>query len=143
MRTMTKEIWNGTVNEASGAITSESARQAVSEYQENGGGPLTLVLKKGDEQDEISYFVLSRETALEIEQQLTMWEAEKSSFMRHIGRAFVFDEAGLYEGAAREYEAALADAPQGRDLMLATIREYEHSGDEHSAKAVRDRLSSH
>jgi hypothetical protein len=141
LRRMDKEIWNGIVRHPSGLITSDGARRAIFEYQRTGGGPLTLLLRKGDKQNEIFYSVLSREAEREIENQLTVWEGEKSPFMRHVGRASVFDESGLYEAAACEYHNALQEALGSQDLIIAAVREFEQAGDYVRAHTLKMQLA--
>ena len=101
-----EEIWQGKVSSSSGILDSPAARDAVSQYQKGGGGQLTVLISKNGEQQQINYFVLSREAEKQLETALAVWDGEPSGLMQHIGRASVFSDALLFEAAGREYEAA-------------------------------------
>jgi hypothetical protein len=128
-----KEIWHGNVTSSTGLLESAEASDAIGQYQQSGGGQLTVLISQNDKQQQISYYVLSREAEKQLEAALAVWDGEQSGLMRHIGRASVFSDALLFEAAGREYEAALADAPESGDLRQAAVEEYRRAGDDNRA----------
>lgn len=123
------EIWHGNVSSSSGLLDSAAARDAVSRYQQGGGGPLAVLISQNGKHQQVKYFVLSRDAEKQLAAALTVWDTESSALMRHIGRASVFSQALLFEAAGQEYEAALAEAPESEDLRQAAIEEYKRAGD--------------
>ena len=128
-----KEIWHGSVTSSTGLLESTGASDAVGQYQQSGGGQLTVLISQNGKQQQINYFVLSREAEKQLEAALAVWDGEPSGLMQHIGRASVFSDALLFEAAGREYEAALADAPESGDLRQAAVEEYRRAGDDNRA----------
>jgi len=137
-----REIWHGQLEGQSGVVGSTAARDAVSHYSETGGGTLTVRVGRDGKQQELKYFVLSRDAEKQLDTTLASWDREPSSLMRHIGRASTLLDAMFFEAAAREYEAALAEAPENISLFEAAVDEYERAGDSNRANDLRAKLTS-
>lgn len=135
------EIWHGNVSSSSGLLDSATARDAVSRYQQSGGGPLTVLISQNGKPQQLKYFVLSRDAGKQLEAALTIWDSEPSTLMRHIGRASVFSQALLFEAAGQEYEDALGEAPESENLRQAAVEEYMHAGDDYRANRLAARAT--
>jgi hypothetical protein len=135
-----EEIWRGEISNRSGILESVGAREAISRYQQSGGGFLAVLIKQDDKRQQIKYFVLSSDAERQLESALAAWDGEPSSLVRHIGRASVLSDSMLFEAAGREYEAALSEAPESKNVLQAAIKEYERSGDQNRANSLKARL---
>lgn len=138
-----RELWRqDSVEGASGRLESEGARSALSQYRETGGaGTLTLSWLGGDGgKYSVRFNLLSPEEERKLGADLALWDTEADPLMRHLGRAHVYAVNGMLPQAADEYEAALGTAPEGRDLLLRTIRAQRETGNKARADELKSRL---
>lgn len=119
-----KQIWRqGHVRGTAGVLNSVAARRALRKYhREQGEGSLTLTLTGScGEETQSAFSLLSLTDEQSLKREIVQWNKEPGSLTRHLGRAAVFTRYGMFPQAAEEYEAALAKAPQSRDLLMRTI----------------------
>jgi hypothetical protein len=138
-----KVIWREqNAEEETGQLVSESARQALLKFRSAGGkGVLTLTLAHPDEQTEqVRFSVLSLESEASLAKELVEWNREKASLLRHAYRAYAFSSRGMLAEVVEEYEAALAEAPDSRNLLAATIVANRNIGNSLRARDLLKRL---
>jgi len=119
-----EQIWRQEhVRGTAGVLKSVAAQRALRKYRsELGAGPLILTLTGSCGDETQSGFSLLRVTDEQsLKREIVQWDREPGSLTRHLGRAAVFTRYQMFPQAAEEYEAALARAPQSRELLLRTI----------------------
>ena len=128
------------VSGAEGVLESDVLRRALLRYQRSEGdhaAKLTFHDKAGLDQS-VTFLVLTADQELELKNKLSDGVAPDGLFM-HVQRAAVFDSYKLYDEEAAEYEAALKEAPESRDLLRAAFNAYSRIGDFRTARSLRDR----
>jgi len=138
-----KVIWREQVADGTaGHLASDSAREALLKYSREGGkGTLKLTLTRPDEQTEqVRFSLLSSESEQDLQTELIKWDREEASLLRHAYRAYSFSSRGMLTEAVEEYEAALAETPDSRDLLMATIMANRNIGNSPRANEFVKRL---
>lgn len=138
-----KMIWREPVADgATGQLVSDRVREALLKYRSAGGkGILKLILTRPDEQPEqVRFSLLSSENEQSLQQDLMKWDKEEASLLRHAYRAYSFSSRGMLTEVVDEYEAALAEAPDSRDLLVATIIANRNIGNLPRARELVKRL---
>ena len=139
-----KKLWEqARVNSAIGRLNSGSARQALVNYQaKSETRKLTLKFASAcGTPDESTFYLLSLENEQKLKNELARWDKESDHLFAHLGRASVFGEARMSTLAADEYEAALALAPQSRDLIDSTAKAEGEAGNVQRMKQLEKRLT--
>jgi hypothetical protein len=139
-----KEIWHklnvgGTV----GSLDSEEARQALLNYRKHGGSDLLELhfTDNGTGVDyPVSFTLLSVRDQQDLQLELANW-AQQKDLIGYVGRANAFDRKGLYVEAAEEYERALRDTPNSRDLLARTILAHRSTGNHAREQQLNARLT--
>ena len=135
-------IWHQEVADGpAGSLTSDSARQVLLEHRDK-EGPLVLKLSdQSDKENELVFSLLSVKEERSLEQELASWDKKKDGLMRHLGRARVFARHLMLTEVAEEYEAALAEAPESRDLLRRTIEAHQRTGNAVRVRELKKRLT--
>jgi hypothetical protein len=132
------------VRDDGGVIEPVAARDALQRYRADKPGdsaPLMLELRDAcGNESSVVFRLLSLEGERDVDDQLQSWASEGDMFLRRLGRASVFDDAGMYPEAALDYEAALALAPKGRDILLRSIAAHRLTGNDARADQLQRRL---
>jgi hypothetical protein len=110
------------VDGATGELTSESARQALGKYRDEGTtGRLRFVLRTDAGREEsVEFSVLSVDEEQALRKGLALWDDQRA-VLRHAGRAVEFSDHGMIFEAAQEYQAAQKSAPESVALSDAEI----------------------
>jgi hypothetical protein len=127
-----------------GQLVSDSLRKALSHHRDKGAaGNLRLRLIRADHSTTQALFtLLSSENERNLLKELEIWNQEKSSVLRHAGRALSFSNQGLLTETVEEYEAALDETPESQDLLLVTIRANRKIGNMPRVAELTKRLAS-
>jgi hypothetical protein len=114
---------------SSANFDSQQLRDALANYRDrNGFAPLVLRLRDADDHEYlVSFSVLTPPNQRRMEQELAAWEA-KDGLVRHLGRASVYSDFGLYSEAAAESELALKESPKSSLLLQLTANAERRTG---------------
>jgi hypothetical protein len=140
LQTMGREvIWSGGADAKREVVDAADVRKGLSKHR---GSRMSLTMSGpcAGEQN-VTFEVLSGEEEAQLNEELRGWTsyADQVIFAR-IGRASVFAAHRLYAEAAGEYETALREAPESRDLLARTISAHARAGDTRRMKELQDRL---
>lgn len=143
-RAKNREIWyKSDVRGAVGYLDSEELRRALLNYREQGGSNL-LELHFTDNSSGVHYQVnftlLSIDDDQDLQKELANW-ADHKDMIGYIGRANAFDKKLLYVEATEEYEEALKETPNSRDLLARTILANRMTGNYAREQQLNARLS--
>ncbi|MCU1267891.1 MAG: hypothetical protein JWM21_4209 [Acidobacteria bacterium] len=125
-----------------GFLVTDAARQALRKSRsKSDGGSLTLILTDScGNETKLGFSVLAIADEKLLRRELARWQREAGSLTRRLGRAEVFTRYGMFPQAAAEYEAALAQAPESRELLIRTIVAQRVVGNYPRARELTDRL---
>lgn len=76
----------------------------------------------------MTFSLLSLKDEQSLEQELAFWDQEAKGIWHRLGRARAYNHYGMFTEAAREYEAALSQAPQSLDLLTRVIWAHMRTG---------------
>ncbi|MGC1684099.1 MAG: hypothetical protein WA734_00620 [Candidatus Acidiferrales bacterium] len=109
---------SGRFEASSAAFDSQELRDALAKYRDrNGFAPLVLRLRDAAGHEyRVSFSVLTPPNQKRLVQELAEWDA-KDGLVRHLGRASVYSDFGLYSEAAAESELALKESPKSSILL--------------------------
>ncbi len=138
------ELWHlENVDGASGELDSDAARKALTAYRDNGDSIHQAKLVFKDEagvEVGVAFTVLTREQERALEKELGQLNTGLKLF-HHVQRASVFDSYRMYDMVAAEYDLALNDATESRDLLRAAMNAHARTGNLSRARELRDQLS--
>jgi hypothetical protein len=137
-------IWRQRIGDGSaGSLISAELRQSLLNYRTKGGtGPLVLEVEdKNGVASQVKFSLLSKEQEDELETQLAAWDLEKDTFIRHLGRISIFQSKGMFNEVADEFEAALAETPESRELLIRTISAQHVTGNSKRERQLRNKLA--
>jgi hypothetical protein len=125
-----------------GILDSEPFRNALMKYRtttdNEHAAKLIFHFDSGPGQS-VSFTVLTEHQEQDLEKMLG--EATvPSGLFGYIRRAAIFESFRLFDSVAAEYDAALKEAPESRDLLRAALNAYSRIGDLHRARELSDRL---
>lgn len=139
-----EELWRRDgVDGDAGSLASPELRRALARYRDE-SEDVELVLDWRDDSgmmQQLKFDLLSARREGELDAALASWGAEPDALVRHLGRASVYNSYRLLPQAAEEYEAALALAPEGRDLLRRTVTAQLSTGNVPRAEALERRLA--
>jgi len=137
-------IWRQRIGDGSaGSLISAELRQALLNYRTKGAsGPLVLEVEdKNGIASQVKFSLLSAEQENELKTQLAAWDQEQDMFIRHLGRITVFQSKGMFSEVADEFEAALAETPDSRELLSRTITAQHVTGNSKRERQLRSKLA--
>lgn len=125
-----------------GRLGASAARAALEQYRAGQGpGPLVFrMVDAGKQQRDVHFFLVSTVTEQGLRRDLAAWDKEPVALVAHLGRAGVLFAAGFASMAADEYEAALKQAPDSRDLLGRTMQAQDAIGNTPRAEELKKRL---
>lgn len=135
-----KKIANG----GAGSLDSNELKQILTRFRDQHTKGL-LILEVEDKNLIGSQARFSLLTALDeknLQQELAEWDQETDVLMRHLGRAHAFFLKDMFTEVAEEFEAALWETPDSRDLLLRTIQAHRDTGNIARAEILKRRLAS-
>lgn len=130
------------VDGRSGLLAAGSLKQRLAEDRAKFGErrlKLKLINLQGRE-IAVSFSLLSVKSEQSLKRELAFWNGKPGRLMPHLGRASIFIRYRMDSEAAEEYEAALAAAPESRDLLIRTIQAQRKIGNFARAKELEQRL---
>jgi len=125
-------LWQAAkVPSVTGSLDSADVREKLEHYQGSGAQEPLIIFLRDSENNEstVEFSLLSTRADDELRQELAKWDVEGDSLVRYIGRASVFNRRRMLVEATKEYDAALALAPQSRDLLESAISAHHQIGD--------------
>ncbi len=134
-----KKIANG----AAGHLDSPELKQILAKYRDDREKG-TLILEVEDKNrigSQARFSLLSAQDEKALDQELAEWNQESDVFMRHLGRAQAFFVRNMFTEVAEEFEAALAETPYSRDLLVKTIQAHRDTGNTAREDTLKRRLS--
>ncbi len=137
-------IWHEKVsNGGTGELDSQSLRSALLSYRsEIGVGPLILEIEdKNQKGSQLRFSLISQAKETALASELAEWDREQDLFVRHLGRANAFYSYSMFEDVAEEFEAALAETPDSRELIQRTIQAHKTTGNTTRADELKRRLA--
>ncbi len=138
-----QEIWSEPVRDGrSGVLASAAARRALASQRADSRRTVILLRLEpaGGTAVVITFALLSRDDERELTNRLARWDEERSPLMKRLGRAADFALMNMFTEAAAEYEAALEDTPQSRDLLVRTIQAQCAAANAPRARTLKTRL---
>jgi len=139
-----EELWRrDALDGDAGSLSSPELRRALALYRDE-SEDVELVLDWRDDTgltQQSKFELLSARREGELDAALASWGAEPDALMRHLGRASVYNSFKLLPQAAEEYEAALALAPESRDLLRRTVTAQFSTGNVLRAEELERRLA--
>ncbi len=122
---------------SSATFDSQGLRDALANYRDrNGFAPLTLHLRDASDHDyRVTFSVLTPPNRKKMELELAGWDA-KDGLVRHLGRASVYSDFGLYFDAAAEFELALKESPKSSLLLQLTANAERRTGNSSRASEL-------
>ena len=126
-----------------GALDDTSAEEALSDYRAaHGSGPLMLVVDDSCVGTAaVNFSLLSADDERSLDAELAFWDKQTGTFVPHIGRASVFSRYRMFPQAAREYEAALKEAPRSLHLLTRAIAAEREVGNLSRVQELKKRLA--
>jgi len=120
---------SGRFQGSSASFDSQELRDALANYRDrNGFAPLVLRLSDTEGHEyRVSFSVLTPPNQKRLAQELAEWDA-KDGLVRHLGRASVYSDFGLYSEAAAESELALKESPKSSLLLQLTANAERRTG---------------
>ena len=120
---------SGHFEASSASFDSQELRDALANYRDrNGFAPLVLRLSDTEGHEyHVSFSVLTPPNQKRLAQELAEWDA-KDGLVRHLGRASVYFDFGLYSEAAAESELALKESPKSSLLLQLTANAERRTG---------------
>lgn len=138
-----KRLWTDSgIEGAAGVLESDAAREALVNYRrEFGGGEFRLkLIDSCGHSDQSNFGMLSTVQEQKLKTALALWDQEENELFARLGRASVFIQARMPPQAAKEYEAALALAPDSLDLIESTGGAERLTGNVRRARELEKRL---
>lgn len=138
-----RDLWHQVgVTPVLGILDAPAVRQALVAYRDsNNSRPLVFaILSQDGNSDQVSFSLLSASESPLLAHELDRWSHE-NGLTRHLGRIDVFTQFKMYNNVALEYEAALRDAPESQDLLLAGIAANQQIGNNSHVKELARRLA--
>ncbi len=139
-----QKLWSQKgVDAATGKLDSETARQALADYQAGGGQEVLVLIMTDAEANETrtTFSLFSKSSEQELEKELAAWNQITDPLLRAVGRAYEFSRRRLVVEAAEEYEGALALAPESQALIAEAMEAHRRTGNHARAAELRKRLS--
>jgi hypothetical protein len=130
------------VDGAAGILDLPALRDAMVKYRDTAAASHEAKLMFQFESrppQSVTFLVLSLAQEHDLDQQLAQQDRPGDLFS-HVMRARAFDNFGLFNLVAAEYDSALEQAPQSRDLLRAAFYAHARTGDLHRARELRDKL---
>jgi len=131
------------VDGASGILDSQQLRDALTAYQNahDSAEEMMLVFRFESEPEQfVRFHVLTAAQRQELENALGSLDSAEGLFYR-IERAAVYTSFHMYDLVAAEYEAALVEAPESRDLLSAAFNANLRTGNKRRAHELSDKLA--
>lgn len=138
-----KRLWGGKIaNGVSGYLDSNELKQILARYRdEHEKGLLILEVEDKNRIGSQSRFsLLSVQDEKSLEQELGEWDQENDALMRHLGRAHAFFVRDMFTEVAEEFELALSETPDSRDVLLRTIQAHRDTGNTAREENLKHRL---
>jgi hypothetical protein len=131
-----KALWTQTLqNGGAGELLSVSARAAVVDVRDHGGGEIDFHLQDANGNElQSTFYVLSREEENNLQTRLVGWDRVGDSMIKALGLAYVFSSRKLYDEAANQYRLALEQSPKSQ-----VLRRMAHEADLRAGNVKRSR----
>ncbi|MBV9508089.1 MAG: hypothetical protein JO323_24110 [Acidobacteriia bacterium] len=133
-------LWEeGGVEAGSGSLDSKAARQAVIEYVSKGGSSrlqLKFIFVSGRQMG-VEFSILSPHLEEMVDQDLTSASEHEKGIFLHLARSYILSAYQMYNDVAEEYDAAVREAPESLDLLLADLRAQMQVGNAARAKHLQ------
>jgi hypothetical protein len=129
------------VDGAKGELDSPVLRQAIVSLR-NSATPnhevqIAFRLENGSQQL-VTFAVLTQGDERRLNRELA--QISQSGLFKFVQRAAIYDSFRLFDLVAAEYDSALAEAPESRELLRAALDAYARIGDLHRAREIRHEL---
>lgn len=141
--TQQKFCCDGTFDGKKGSLESPELRKALMPLRERNTDDRKLVLNISASLLRdflIDFSLLSATEETQLDGELTTWDS-KNSLLRHLGRAHVFSNYGLFTQAAEESEATLALESDSPYLLVLTIEAEYRTGNAAPVDELKRRLA--
>jgi hypothetical protein len=138
-----RQLWSiKEVKSTVAKVGSGDLNKTLANYQAAGGqeGLVLVVTDAESNETRVSFFLLPKEREQELQVELDRWEKTSDPLLRAIGRAYEYGHYGLLIESAEEYDAALALAPESRDLIVSAIEAYNRTGNYVRVAELQKRL---
>ena len=124
-----------------GSLDVDVLRGALIRYGQSSGDHIAKLTFHGKTEPDqsVTFHVLTPAQETELKRKLVE-DTQQEGLFHYVERAAVFDSFQLYDEVAAEYDAALKEAPESRDLLQAAFNAYSRIGDFRTARSLRDRL---
>jgi hypothetical protein len=128
------------IDSGAGEFSSAEIREALNKLRnDNAGHEVKLEIQSERGISVVTFRVLSLNDEQSLENELSKYDKE-SEILRHMWRAYVYNQHGLAIDAAAEYEAALAAAPESMEVREATIAIQKWAGNQRREKELELKL---
>jgi hypothetical protein len=129
------------VDGAKGELNSAVLRQAIMSLR-NSSAPshevqIAFRFENGSQQL-VRFAVLTQDDERRLNEELA--QVPQSGLFKFVQHAAIYDSFRLFDMVAEEYDSALAEAPESRELLRAALAAYARIGDLHRARELRDKL---
>jgi hypothetical protein len=131
------------VDGGTGVLESSAFRAALTKYREtvDPTHEAKLIFRFDTEPEQsVTFTVLTQQQESELDKALAQKGSDHGLF-GYIERAAIFDSFRMYDSVAAEYDAALTEAPESRELLRAALNAHARTGNLRRARELRERLA--
>jgi len=136
-----KLLWRrDNIDSGAGELSSAEIRETLNKLRtDNAIHEVKLIIQSERGISLVKFRVLSLNEEQSLGEELSKYD-KKSEILRHMWRAYVFNQHDLALDAAAEYEAVLAAAPESMEVREATIAIQKWAGNQRREKELESKL---